>query len=173
VWERVHDSDCVIVSNSYMICARCIEYVSSCEKHNEVKIGMCSLKIIKSTWNTCVNEVLSWSWSYGSWIYNYLYNQKPITTKAVCSNRTDAVCTRCDKVCQWLTTGRWFSPGTLKLTPRYSWNIVESGVKPHNPTLTLVKMTLKNRKLHFYDLLIKSNKAGNLHQWKLMCEVSL
>ena len=45
--------------------------------------------------------------------------------------------TLCDKVCQWLATGRWFSPGTLfpppiKLTERYNWNIVESGVKHQN-----------------------------------------
>ena len=38
-----------------------------------------------------------------------------------------------DKVCQWLSTGQWFSPGPppIKLTPRYSWNIVESGAKHH------------------------------------------
>jgi hypothetical protein len=24
--------------------------------------------------------------------------------------------TLCDKVCQWLTTGRWFSPGAIHLT---------------------------------------------------------
>ena len=28
----------------------------------------------------------SWAWSYGSWIYNYLYNHFPITTKIVSSN---------------------------------------------------------------------------------------
>jgi hypothetical protein len=54
----------------------------------------------------------SWSWSYGSWIYNYLCNQwlSPlmlwvrILIRARCT-------TLCDKVCQWLVTGRWFSPG--------------------------------------------------------------
>jgi hypothetical protein len=49
-----------------------------------------------------LSNVPSWSWSYGSWIYNYLCNQ-------------------CDKVCQWLAAGRWISPGipvssTNKLT---------------------------------------------------------
>jgi len=50
--------------------------------------------------------------------------------------------TLCDKVCQWLATGRCFSPGTripppIKLTTGYIWNIVESGVKHHssNPNL--------------------------------------
>jgi hypothetical protein len=55
----------------------------------------------------------SWPWLYGNWIYNYLWNQCPsplmlwvrISTRA---RRT----TLCDKDCQWLVTGRWFSPGT-------------------------------------------------------------
>ena len=56
----------------------------------------------------------SWLWSYGSWIFNYLCNRclSPlmlwvrISIKARCT-------TLCDKVCQWLATGRWFSPGPL------------------------------------------------------------
>jgi len=44
--------------------------------------------------------------------------------------------TLCDKVCQSLVTGRWFSPGppvssTNKTDRHYIWNIVESGVKHH------------------------------------------
>jgi len=45
----------------------------------------------------------------------------------------------CDNVCQWLAAGRWFSPGTPvssnNKTDRHdiNWNIVESGVKQHNP----------------------------------------
>ena len=54
---------------------------------------------------------LSWLWSYGSWIYNYLCNQclsplmlwVPILIWTRCT-------TLCDKICQWLATGRWFSP---------------------------------------------------------------
>ena len=50
--------------------------------------------------------------------------------------------TFCDKICQCLATGRWFSPGTLVSTrinwpPRYDWNVVESGVKHHIPTFPL------------------------------------
>ena len=46
--------------------------------------------------------------------------------------------TLCSKVCPWLAAYRWFSPGTLvsssnKTESRYSWNIVESGIKHHNP----------------------------------------
>jgi len=44
--------------------------------------------------------------------------------------------TLCDKVCQWLAAGRWFSSGTpVSSTNKmhYNLNIVESGVKHHNP----------------------------------------
>jgi hypothetical protein len=42
----------------------------------------------------------------------------PITTKGVISNPTHGEVYTiqhiiCDKVCQFLATGRWFSPGTL------------------------------------------------------------
>jgi hypothetical protein len=44
--------------------------------------------------------------------------------------------TLCDKICQWLTAGRWFSPGTpvssINKTDCYDIT-VESGVKHHNP----------------------------------------
>ena len=55
----------------------------------------------------------SWPWSYGSWIYNYLCNQclSPLMLWVRISIRVRWT-TLCDKVCQWLATGRWFSPGT-------------------------------------------------------------
>ena len=54
----------------------------------------------------------SWSWSYSSWIYNYLCNQclSPMMLWVRISIR--ARCTKlCDKVGQWLVTVRWFSLG--------------------------------------------------------------
>ena len=47
------------------------------------------------------------SWSYGSWIYHYLCNQclSPYYSWEFESRL-------CDKGFQWLTVGRWFSPGT-------------------------------------------------------------
>ena len=50
-------------------------------------------------------ELKRLSWSYGSWIYNYLCNQclSPLMLWVLDT-------TLCDKVCQWLATGRWFSP---------------------------------------------------------------
>ena len=58
-------------------------------------------------------------WSYRSWIYNYLCNQclSPLMLSVQISIR--ARCTTLyDKICQWLATSRWFSPGPppIKLT---------------------------------------------------------
>jgi len=56
--------------------------------------------------------------------------------------------TLCAKVCQWLATGRWFSPGppvsSTNKTDRHdmhNWNIVESGVKHHNSSPQLIEHT--------------------------------
>jgi hypothetical protein len=57
----------------------------------------------------------SWSWLYGSWIYNYLCNQCLSPLKLwvrIPLMRGVLDATLCYKVCQWLATGRWFSPGT-------------------------------------------------------------
>ena len=45
----------------------------------------------------------------------------------------DELDTWCDKVCQWLAAGLWFSLGIWLPPPQYNWNIVESGIKHHNP----------------------------------------
>jgi hypothetical protein len=54
----------------------------------------------------------TWPWSYGSWIYNYLCNPwlSPLMLWVRISIRAKCT-TLCDKICQWLATGRWFSPG--------------------------------------------------------------
>ena len=55
-----------------------------------------------------------------------------ITTDVVGSNPAqDERTTFCDKVCQRIATGRWFSPDSPVSPPRYSWTIVESGVEHH------------------------------------------
>jgi hypothetical protein len=43
--------------------------------------------------------------------------------------------TICDKVCQWLEAGRWFSPGipVSSMNKTDNWNIVKSSVKHPNP----------------------------------------
>ena len=55
-----------------------------------------------------------WSFSHCSWIYNYLCNQCLSSLMLWVQTPLMVRCTRynIDKVCQWLTTGRWFSPGT-------------------------------------------------------------
>ena len=59
----------------------------------------------------------SWAWSYGSCSYNYLCGQCSSPRKLHVWVRTTFIarCTwyiiiLCDKVCQWLVTGQWFSP---------------------------------------------------------------
>ena len=70
---------------------------------------------------------LPWSWSYGSWIYNYPCNQclspltlwvwTPLRRGVLDTTLCDQVCqwgildtTLCDQVCQWLVAGQWLSP---------------------------------------------------------------
>ena len=57
----------------------------------------------------------SWSWSYGSWIYNYLaisaYHHYSCEFEPR-SWRGALDATLCDKVCQWLAICRWIAPGT-------------------------------------------------------------
>jgi len=68
----------------------------------------------------------------------------PITTNVVISNPVQTRCTRYNKVCQWLTAGRWFSPGT----PWYNWNIAGSGIKHHPSNLTpMVNFLWQKRRL--------------------------
>jgi len=63
-------------------------------------------------------------------------------TYVVCPSLRGALDTTvCDKFCQWLAAGRWFSPATpVSSTNKtdhhewYDWNIFENGVKHHNPT---------------------------------------
>ena len=55
-------------------------------------------------------------WSYGSWIYNYLFNQclSSLTLWARIPPRRGVLNTTLyDKGCQWLAAGQWFSLGTL------------------------------------------------------------
>ena len=57
--------------------------------------------------------------------------------------------TLCDKVCQWLATGQWFSLGatvsSTNETDRSDITIVESGIKHHNPNAINTKVVIRNR----------------------------
>ena len=84
-----------------------------------------------------LRQGLSWPWSYGSWIYNYLCNQclSPLILWLRILIR--ASCTiLCGKVCQWHGTGHWFSPG-----PSVSCT---NKTDRHNITGVLLKVALSN-----------------------------
>ena len=87
----------------------------------------------------------SWSWSYGSWIYNYLCNQclsPQMLWVWIPLKRVVLDTTLYDKYVSDFAAGRRFSPGTpVSSTNKtdchntlYNLNIVESGIKHHNPT---------------------------------------
>ena len=67
--------------------------------------------------NFCVSwEGPLWTWSYGSWSYNYLFSQyiSPLTLWVRISLRRGVLdTTLCVKVCDWPLTGRWVCVGTL------------------------------------------------------------
>ena len=97
---------------------------------------------------SCWQRKTLWSWSYSTWIYNYLCNQCLSPLKVWVRTPFIARCTHttvCDKVCQWLATGRWLSPGTL--------------VCSTNKTDLLLKVTLSTIN-HIY-LLTENIKRGN------------
>ena len=71
--------------------------------------------------------------------YNYLYNKclSPLMLWVRISIRARST-TLCDEVCQWLATGRWFSPNT----PGSSINKTDR----HDITEILLKVALSNTK---------------------------
>ena len=101
----------------------------------------------------------SWPWSYGSWIYSYLCNQCLLPLMLRVRIPLRARCTTlCDKVCQWLEAGRWFSSGP----PVSSTNKTDC----HNITEIMLKVVYNtiNPKLTFlilccydyYDFCVKT-----------------
>ena len=78
-------------------------------------------EVLQQSSSYCCGELiycckgLSWSWSYGCWIYNYLWNRclLPLTLRVTIPLRWGVLNTAlCDKVCQWLVAGRGVSQGT-------------------------------------------------------------
>ena len=58
-------------------------------------------------------EGSSWSWSHGSWIYNYVCNQCMSSLKLWVRIQRMTRCDRYNIMWSSLSVGRWFSPGTL------------------------------------------------------------
>ena len=98
----------------------------------------------------------SWPLSYGSW---YLCKQclSPLVLWVRISIRARCT-TLCDKVCQWLATGRWFSPGP----PVSSTNKTDS----HDITEILLKVALKQHQTNK-----QTNKQDN--RVVLHCDIKL
>jgi hypothetical protein len=86
--------------------------------NNISAISWWSVLLVSHNTSYCIIEVVTkahWgqSWSYGSWIYNYLCNQclSPLTLLVRIPLRRGVLdITLCDDACQWLATGIWFSP---------------------------------------------------------------
>ena len=124
----------------------CIPQIDSGLSSRKQNIGEINLQIPPSLYFRCSFTILSGpSWSCGSWIYNYMCNHclSPLKLWVRLSLLAVHDTTLCDKVCQWLAAYRWFSSGTTvsstnKSDRRYSWNIIESGVKQHNPNPTIL-----------------------------------
>jgi hypothetical protein len=108
-----------------------------------------------------VENRLSWSWSYGSWIYNYLYNQclSPLKLWVRIPLRLGVLDkTLCDKVCQRLVTGRWCSPGTLVSSTNKS--------NRHDITEILLKMALNTNQTTKPTYISKCKKTKEIRQKK-------
>ena len=83
------------------------------------------------------------SWSHCSWIYNYMYLCNQCLSPLMLWVRIhlgERCTTLCDKVCQWLATGRYFSPHT----PVSSTNKTDR----HDITEILKNMVLNTKKLN-------------------------
>ena len=63
--------------------------------------------------------------TYDIWAYPFLSFRGCLLPLSRCYLFTN----KCDKVCQSVLAGRWFSPSTRGFIQQYNWNIVESGVK--------------------------------------------
>jgi hypothetical protein len=63
--------------------------------------------------------------------------------------------TFCDRVCQWLATGRWVSPGTLvsstNKTDRHDITEISLKVASNTITITLLPITQSERPLSFHS----------------------
>ena len=113
-------------------CHLSLQYVYSFEKENIENWWMSSVLNVKSLYSYYL-EILHqsteytihsdwsivdstqgslWLWSHGSWICNYLCNQylSPLKLWVRIPLRWDVLDKTCNKVCQWLAAGLWFSP---------------------------------------------------------------
>ena len=86
--------------------------------------------------------LLLWSWSYGSWISNYMCNQclSPLTFEYRSCEVFDT--TLSDNACQWIAAVRWFSPDTQASSTK---------TDRHDITEILMKMVLNTINHTYYS----------------------
>ena len=103
-------------------------------------------------------------WSYGSWIYNYLCDQfiSPMMLRARIAIR--ARCTRwCDKVCQWLVPGWWFSSGSpVFSTNKTDWRDIAEIL------LKVALSTTKQTNKHIIHLMSPESKDTRLQSTQVL-----
>ena len=155
VWDR-----CICVRDRY-ICVYC-EVVWS--RFILVKFRVKFSPLLQVKLYKFVLDKWGRSWLYGSWIYNYLCNQclSPLTLWVWISLMWGVLhTTLCDKVCQWLPTGRWFSSGT----PVSSTNKNDC----HDITEILLKVALNIIPLTLNDI----NKVYNQVKVNFSCNLTI
>ena len=117
----------------------------------------------------------SWPWTHGIWIYNYLCNQCLSSLMLWVRISIRARCTiLCDKVCQWLATGRWSSAGppvssTIK-TDRHditeiSLKVALNTIKQTNTIFTKISLPLT---IHRHNI---CNVFPFYHTWKTIIKL--
>ena len=115
----------------------------------------------------------SWPWSYGGWTCNCLCDRclSPLMLRVRILIRTRCT-TLCDKVCQWLATGWWFSPDTsVSSINKADHNMAEMLLKV---ALNTIKQTLQWRGHHGHDYMVSStNKADCHYRTEILLKVAL
>jgi hypothetical protein len=89
-----------------------------------------------------------------------------ITTKVVSSNPAHGEVysiQHCDKVCQWLATGQWFSPGTpvSSINKAYLHDIAEILLKVALNTITIWRQLYQKYILYSLEGEFEDTKVGN------------
>jgi hypothetical protein len=149
-----------ILTGEIMVVGRCLETLTH-EGGIWVRTHVCSVELVVWSRSFCLpNPYVTWQYTHESCIGLSLFIH-PITiyifklfffnlTSNNCLQRKDSSVIRFyrgilntplyDQVCQWRGTGFIHQ---YNWPPRYYWNVVEKGVKHHNPNPTSVILVFK------------------------------
>jgi hypothetical protein len=97
----------------------------------ETKIFTCSFQCPYIKYTLCFIQGMSWPWSYGRWIYNYLCNQclSPLMLWVWVTIRAKCTTFDSDRSVVFSTSSAFLHQQNWP--SQYNWNNVESGVKNH------------------------------------------